>query len=116
MSRQASHPLRQLTEEETQELQRVSRACSEPRNRHQQAVALLAVAGGKSLSEAARLAGWKNHDPVTRLTRRFNPMGLLALDDLPRSGALRRYGPAERARILQEARRQPSRKEDATAT
>jgi len=105
-----------LTEEETQELQRVGRALSEPRNRHQRAVALLAVAEGKSLSEAARLVGWKSHDPVTRLIRRFNAMGLLALDDLPRSGAPRTYGAEERARILQEARRTPDRKEDATAT
>jgi transposase len=116
MSRQASQPLRQLTEEEAQELQRVSRASSEPRNRHPRATALLAVAERKSLSEAARLAGWKSHDPVTRLTRRFNVMGLSALDDLPRSGAPRTYGSVERARILQEAGRKPDRKEDATAT
>lgn len=116
MSRRASLPLRPFTEEEAQKLQHVSRASSEPHLRHQRAVALLAVAEGKSLSEAARLVGWKSHDPVTRLTRRFNTMGLLALDDLPRSGAPRTYGPAERARILREAHRTPSRKEDATAT
>src|SRR5712691_137637 len=104
MSRSASEPLRTLTEEESQELHRVGRASSEPHIRHQRALALLAVAEGKSLSEAARLAGWKSHDPVTRLTRRFNTMGLGALDDLPRSGPHRRYGPDERARILQEAR------------
>ncbi|GHO82490.1 helix-turn-helix domain-containing protein [Dictyobacter formicarum] len=116
MSRRASQPLRLFSEEEAKELQRVSRASSESRNRHQRAVALVAVAEGKSLSEAARLVGWKSHDPVTRLTRRFNLMGLAALDDLPRSGAPRTYGPVERARIEQEARRTPNRKEDATAT
>src|SRR5437588_10323889 len=104
MSRSASEPLRVLTEEERKELHRVSRASSEPRNRHQRAVALLAVAEGKSLSEAARLVGWKSHDPVTRLTRRFNTMGLGVLDDLPRSGPHRTYGPDEQARILHEAR------------
>lgn len=116
MSRRASQPLRPLTEEEEKELQRINRASSELRIRHQRAVALLAVAEGKSLSEAARLVGWKSHDPVTRLTRRFNAIGVLALDDLPRPGPPRTYGPAERARILQEARRTPDRKEDATAT
>ena len=116
MSRSASEPLRPFTEEERKELQRVSRASSERRIRHQRAVALLAVAEGKSLSEAARLVGWNSHDPVTRLTRRFNTMGLGALDDLPRSGPHRRYGPNEQARILQEARRTPNRKEDATGT
>jgi transposase len=116
MSRSASEPLRPLTEEESKELKRVSRASSEPRIRHQRAVALLAVSEGKSLSEAARLVGWKSHDPVTRVTRRFNQMGLGALDDFPRPGPHRRYGVAEQARILQEARRAPDRKEDATGT
>src|SRR3989440_4960630 len=116
MSRSASESLRALTEEETKELHRVSRASSETRIRHQRAVALLAVAEGKSLSEAARLVGWKSHDPVTKVTRRFNSLGLCALDDLPRPGPHRRYGPAEQARILQEAQRTPDRKEDATGT
>src|SRR5437763_14150264 len=114
MSRSASEPLRALSEEEHKELQRVSRATSEPRIRHQRAVALLAVSEGNSLSEAARLVGWKGHDPVTKVTRRFNSIGLRALDDFPRPGPHRRYGPTEQARILQEAQRAPDRKEDAT--
>ncbi len=116
MSRAASEPLRALTEEERKELQRVSRATSESRIRHQRAVALLAVSEGKSLSEASRLVGWKSHDPVTKVTRRFNRMGVCALSDLPRPGPPPTYGPTEQARILQEARRSPDRKEDATAT
>ena len=93
MSRSASWLLRQVAVEERQELQRVSRATSEPRIRHQRAVARLSISEGKSLSEAARLVGWKGHDPVTKVTRRFNIMGLSALDDLPRSGPHRTYGP-----------------------
>jgi transposase len=116
MSRSASEPLRALTEEEQKKLQKVSRASSETRIRHQRAVALLAVSEGKSLSEAARLVGWKSHEPVTQVTRRFNSMGLGALSDLPRPGHHRRYGPAEHARILQEANRSPDRLEDATGT
>ena len=104
MSRSASELLRQVTVEERQELQRVSRATSEPRIRHQRAVALGAPEG-KSLSEAARLVGWKGHDPVTKVTRCFNSMGLRALDDLPRPGPHRTYGPDEQGRILQEAQR-----------
>src|SRR2546423_12538715 len=98
MSRSASEPLRVLTEEEHKELQRVSRATSEPRIRHQRAVALLAVAEGKSLSEAARLVGWKGHDPVTKVTRRFNCMGLAAPSRLTRGGGPRTHGPTHRAR------------------
>ena len=116
MSRVASQPLRELLEEERKELHRVSRASSEARIRHQRAEALLAVAEGKSLSEAARLVGWKSHDPVTRVTRRFNSIGLAALSDQPRSGHPRSYGSAQKTRILQEARRVPDRKEDATGT
>src|SRR5256885_129264 len=116
MSRSASEPLRVLSEEERKELERVSRASSESRIRHQRAVALLAVAEGKSLSEAARRSGWKSHDPVTKVTGRFNTMGLLALDDLPRPGPKLKYGTEEQARILQEARRTPDRAEDGTAT
>jgi hypothetical protein len=78
MSRSASEPLRPLTEEESKELQRVSRAPSELRIRHERAVASLSVSEGKSLSEAARLVGWKSHKPVTKVTRRFNSMGLCA--------------------------------------
>jgi len=116
MSRSASEPLRPVTEEEKKELQRISRASSETRIRHQRAVALLAVTEGKSLSEAARLVGWKSHDPVTQVTRRFTTSGLAALDDQHRNGHPYSYGSAQKARILQEARRAPDRLEDATGT
>ena len=55
-------------------------------------------------------------DPGTKVTRRFNRLGMGALDDLPRSGPHRTYGPAAQARMLQEVRRAPDRKEDATGT
>jgi transposase len=116
MSRPIAQPLRPLTEAERQELQRVSRAPSETMNRHQRAVALLAVADGMSLIGAARAAGWKVHDTVTRLIRRFNERGLSALDDRARSGHPRSYGPTERARIEQELQRSPLLKKDGTAT
>jgi transposase len=116
MARSASEPLRPLTEEERKGLLRVRLGSRVSRICHQRAVALLAVAEGSSLSEAARLVGWKSHNPVTKVTRRFNRLGLGALDDLPRPGPHRTYGPAAQARILQEARRTPDRKEDATGT
>jgi transposase len=116
MSRAITQPLRPLTETERQELQRVSRAPCETVSRHQRAIALLAVADGMSLIAAARMAGWRVHDTVTRLLRRFNERGLSALDDLPRSGRPRTYGASERDRIEREFLREPSRKEDSTAT
>jgi transposase len=116
MSHPIAQPLRPLTENERHELQRVSRAPSETVIRHQRAVALLAVADGNSLIHAAQAAGWRVHDTVTRLIRRFNERGLAALDDLPRSGHPRTYGASERARIEQELLRDPSRKQESTAT
>ena len=92
MSHPVTQPLRPFSEAERQELQRVSRAPSETVIRHQRAVALLAVADGKRLIDAAYAAGWKVHDTVTRLIRRFNERGLSALDDIPRSGHPRSYG------------------------
>lgn len=116
MSRPIAQPLRPLTESERRELQRVSRAPSETVMRHQRAMALLAVDAGQSLTDAARAVGWKVHDTVTRLIRRFNERGLAALDDLPRSGHPRSYGPSERARIVDELQRSPQLREDGTAT
>jgi transposase len=116
MSRPLAQPLRPLTDAERQELQRVSRAPSETVIRHQRARALLEVADGMSLIEAARTVGWRVHDTVTRLLRRFNERGLSALDDLPRSGHPRTYDASAKERILQEATRIPDRQEDETAT
>ena len=111
-----SQPLRSLTDAERCELTRVSHAFREQLIRHQRAVALLAVEAGNTLADAAKVAGWKAAKTVSRLIRRFNERGLAALDDLPRSGHPRRYNLSERARIIQELRRSPSRKKDGTAT
>jgi transposase len=115
-----SHPitqlLRPLTDTERSELTRISHAPSERLNRHQRAIALLAVEAGNTLTDAAKAAGWKAQKTVVRLLRRFQERGLAALDDLPRSGHPRSYGPTERARIIQELRRSPLREEDGTAT
>ena len=116
MGHPIAQPLRPLTEAERQELIRATRAPSEARRRHQRATALLAVANDSSLTEAARAAGWRVCDTVASLIRRFNAEGLAALDDRPRSGRPRRYGPAERERILMEVGRQPDRGKDGSAT
>jgi transposase len=116
MSHPLAQPLRVLTGEERTELVRVKRASHEPVSRHRRAVALLAVSEGSSVIDAARSAGWRAYETVSRLIRRFNARGLAALDDLPRSGHPRQYGAAERARMVQELRRPPSRKDDGTAT
>ena len=67
MSRPVAQPLRPLTETERQALLRVSHASTEPRNRHQRAAGLLAVADGMHLIDAARSAGWRVHDNAAGL-------------------------------------------------
>ena len=116
MARAIIEPLRDLNEAERQELVRVSIAFGETVRRQMRAEALLAVASGASLSGAARKVGWQVGDTVAALIRRFNRRGLSALDDQPHPGRRRKYGPAERERIVREFRRQPNRDEDGTAT
>jgi len=116
MARPIAQPLRPLTAAERQELIRLTCAPSEAQRRHQRATALLAVADGSSLTQAAGAAGWRVCDTVSALIRRFNAHGLAALDDAPRPGRPFRYGPAERERILREVRRQPDLERDGTAT
>lgn len=116
MVRPIAQPLRLVTEAERQELTRVMHAPSEAERRHQRATVLLAVADGASLTEAAKAAGWRLGDTAASLIRRFNVQGLSSLDDRPRTGRRRQYGPAERERILEEVRRQPELEQDGTAT
>lgn len=116
MARLIVQPLRELTEVERQELVRVAKAPSASVARHRRAAALLAVADGASFTQAAQQVGWRIGDTVSALVRRFNADGLGALDDRPRSGPPRRYGPAEHERILREFRRQPDPEQDGTAT
>jgi len=116
MSRPIAEPLRPLTAGERQELKAVTRSPSQPQRRHQRATALLAVAEGASLTAAAGRVGWRVCDTVAALIRRFNRLGLAALDDRARSGRRRRYTAADEGRILGEFRRAPDRERDGTAT
>jgi transposase len=77
---------------------------------------LLAVAEGNSYTEAAKSAGRRSGEAVSRLVLRFNREGLTALE--PGHGGRRQstYAASERERILAEVRRQPDREKDATAT
>src|SRR5437588_8220846 len=80
MPRPLAPPLRPLTSAEQQVLDQILRAPSPPRRRHQRAQALLAVAAGSTLAAAAAAVGWRVGDTVATLIRRFNWLGLAALD------------------------------------
>ena len=116
MGRRQKEPLRPLTAEERSALERVSRAGSERADRVAHAKALLAVAEGARLVDAARVAGRRSRHAVAHLVARFNEVGLAALDRRYGRGPAIKYGAAERERILQEFRRTPDRERDGTAT
>jgi hypothetical protein len=116
VSRRSTHPLRSLSADERQELERVCRSGSERADRVAHAQALLAVADGAPLGEAARRAGRRSRHAVASLVARFNAQGLAALDRRHGGGPALQYGPSERERILREFRRAPDRERDGTAT
>ena len=116
MSRRKKDPLRQLTEKERGWLERISRSQSEPAVHVIRAKEILAVAAGHNYIEAARLAGIKTGDTVSKLVERFNQAGMQAIQPRHGGGPAVKYGAAERERVLAEARRQPDPEKDGTNT
>lgn len=116
MSRRRKDPLRSLTDDEYQELTRLSRSRTAPAVRAARAVMLIAVADGSEYQEAARVAGRKSGDAVSHLVARFNREGLAALDPRHGGGHKPTYDTAARDRILREAARTPTPGTDGTAT
>lgn len=115
MSRRRKDPLRPLTDDERQELTRLSRGRAEPAAHVARAVVLLAVADGSDYQQAARAAGRKSGDAVSRLVARFNREGLAALDPRHGGGHQPTYDAAARGRILREVARTPTPEADGTA-
>lgn len=115
MTRRQKDPLRPLTGEERDYLERVSRSGSAPAAQGARAKEVLAVADGHSYTEAAQLAGRKSGDAVSQLVSRFNQEGIRAIEPRHGGGPPLVYGPRERERIRQEVRRTPDRAQDGTA-
>jgi len=116
MTRRQKDPLRPVTTEEREVLERLSRAQSEPASHVARAKVLLAVADGQSYIAAARAAGRRSDDAVAQLVSRFNREGLAAIEPRHGGGPATIYGATERERILAEFERQPDRERDGTAT
>lgn len=116
MSGHKKDPLRKITEEERNWLERISRSQSEPAGHVSRAKEILAVANGISYQGAARLAGMKSGDAVSHLVERFNREGLAAIQAKHGGGPITKYNATERERVLAEARRQPDVEKDGTNT
>ena len=116
MSKRQKDPLRELTQQEEQALQKLAKSTSERLDVVKRANALLAVKAGTSYTEAARVAGYTSNDTISRLVSRFNQRGLLALSIAAGRGRKPTYTSAQQARILTEVQRTPDRKVDQTGT
>jgi transposase len=77
---------------------------------------LLIVAEGKSYTEAAKSAGRRSGDAVSKLVSRFNREGIAAIEVRHGGGPTPSYATKERERILAQVRREPDREKDGTAT
>ena len=116
MTRRKKDPLRTLTEEEKTWLERIGRSQSEPAVHVIRAKEILAVAEGHNYTEAARLAGIKSGDTVSKLVERFNREGIGAIQPQHGGGPQIKYSAVERDRVLREVRRQPDPEKDGTNT
>jgi transposase len=115
MGAQPKIALRPLSEAEQHALQRVAKASSERMDTVKRARALLAVAEGKTLTQAGMNAQL-SREGVSQLVERFNERGLAVLLIAPGRGRKLTYHAQERGCVLQEVQRQPDREKDQTAT
>ena len=75
MAQPQKEPLRAMSEQEEQEVQRLVKATSERLDVVRRAKALVAVANGKPFTQAAQDAGLKSGKGVGQLVKRFNTHG-----------------------------------------
>ena len=116
MTRHQKNPLRVLTPEEHQYLEKVNRSQSESAGRVVRAKILLAVAEGHNYTDAAHSVGRRSGDAVGKLVARFNEEGLAALNLRHGGGPRIVYGSEQYSKILQTIQKEPDRQKDGTAT
>lgn len=116
MTRKQKNPLRDLTCEEQQYLEKISRSQSESASRVVRAKILLAVADGDNYTDAAQSVGRRSGDAVGNLVARFNAEGIAALNLRHGGGPSIVYGSEQRTKILEALQKSPNRQTDGTAT
>ncbi len=87
LSRHKNETLRALSDAERELLEQISRSGSEPAGQVAHAKGLLAVAAGKTYTEAAVIAGRQTGDTVAHWVSEFNRRGLAALASKTRGWA-----------------------------
>ncbi len=107
MGAQQKRPLRQLTQQEREELCQIATSISERVSMGKKAKALLAVADGWTLTEAGRQGGM-SRDGVSQLVERFHHRGVEALSIAPGRGRKPTYTSQDHEQILQEVQRCPT--------
>lgn len=116
MSRRQKSPLRTLTTDERQWLQRIARSTLEAATHVVRATQILAVAAGHSYTEAATRSGRRSGDAVAHLVERFNRDGGQAIERRTGGGPKPKHGRRQRERLLADVRRTPAPETDGTAT
>jgi transposase len=116
MSKVQKDPLRELSKQEEQVLEKLAKSTSERVDVAKRAKALLLVKAGRSFTQAAQEVGYKSNDAVSQLVSRFNQRGTIALCIASGRGRKATYSSADQACVLREVQRQPDRQEDQTAT
>src|SRR3972149_9930397 len=116
MARQVREPLRELTKDERQKLQKMARRRTDTAEVVARAKIISVVAGGANCAAEARSWDRKSGYGVAKLVARFNREGLQALQTKPGAGHPSRYTLEQREQVLAEYRRVPDREGDATGT
>ena len=100
-------PLRQLTQQELEELSQKATSEVKRGSMGKRAHALLAVADGCSFTEAGRQVGM-SRDGVSQLVERFHQRGVAALSIAPGRGRKPTYSSQDHEQILREIERHPT--------
>jgi transposase len=116
MTRCQKDPLRTLSQEEKQELERIGRSSSLPVAQVTRAKIILVVAEGMSYTAAAKSVGRRSNDAVSNLVSRFNREGVEAVVPRHGGGPETKYGEEAKSRILAELKREPDREKEGSAT
>lgn len=116
MARKAGNPLRVITGEEGEKLEKAARSRTETAEVVGRAKSLLGVAQKGTFVAGAAGSGRKSSYGVSKLVARFNEIGIKALATKVRTKYRQTYTVEQRREMLEIFRRTPDREQDGTGT